>query len=114
MLEREGRLTTEGGVKTEGAWHEGLMHGEMRVENSMGGWVEGYYKMGVAHGFQREFGTKDYRGGRTLLFFGRCYRGVRRGFCWKGGLGGGYLCGIVDREGEFSGEDVAFIYPDFK
>ena len=46
---------------------------------------------------------------------GRFYRGVARGFCWKGCFGGGFLCGFVDpKDGSFSGNDLAFIYPDFK
>lgn len=38
---------------------------------------------------------------------------MRTGFCWKGCFGGGYLCGRVDKEGEFSGDDLAYIYPGF-
>ncbi len=52
--------------------------------------------------------------GRLVRFVGRCFRGVRRGFCWKGLFGGGFLCGFVDEEGSFSGKDIAYIYPDFK
>ncbi len=51
----------------------------------------------------------------TLKFVGRFFRGIARGFCWKGQYGGGFLCGFVDaNDGSFTGDDCAFIYPDFK
>ena len=112
-MNREGKLSLSGGVAYEGKWKDGLMDGEMRVTTGLG-WIEGYWKRGVPHGFQREFGATDYHDKRTPVFVGRYYRGVRRGFCWKGCLGGGFLCGEVDKDGEFSGKDIAYIYPDFK
>ena len=112
-MNREGKLSLSGGVAYEGKWKDGLMDGEMRVTTGLG-WIEGYWKRGVPHGFQREFGATDYHDKRTPRFVGRYYRGVRRGFCWKGCLGGGFICGEVDKDGEFSGKDIAYIYPDFK
>ena len=51
----------------------------------------------------------------SLRFAGRFFRGIARGFCWKGLHGGGYLCGFVDPvDGSFTGSDIAFIYPDFE
>ncbi|TRY68905.1 hypothetical protein TCAL_03794 [Tigriopus californicus] len=113
VLNRKGKLTSPGGVTIEGEWKDGLMHGEMRKTNIIGGWIEGYWDQGVPFGFQREFGSKEFYGRRTLKFCGRYFRGVRRGFCWKGCLGGGFICGTVDEHGEFTGNDIAFIYPDF-
>ena len=74
----------------------------------LGGWIEGYYSHGVAHGFLREFGTKESTYGRNLLrFAGRFFRGIARGFCWKEMFGGGFLCGFVDPvDGSFSGSDI--------
>ena len=89
------------------------MSGEMRVDTHVG-WVEGYWRHGVPHGFQREFGHPDFNGRRTMLFVGRYFRGLRSGFCWRGCFGTGYLCGRVDSCGEFTGKDMAYIYPDFK
>ena len=41
--------------------------------------------------------------------------GIRRGFCWQGCFGGGFLAGRVDPlDGSWSGDDIAYIYPDFK
>lgn len=93
----------------------------MKVESYCGGWIEGYWSKGVPHGFQREFGATDVNSNdmshnkRMLKFVGRYYRGTRRGFCWQGCFGGGFICGFVDKEdGSFSGDDIAYIYPDFK
>ena len=39
-----------------------------------------------------------------MRFVGRFFRGIARGFCWKGLWGGGYICGYVDsKDGSFSG-----------
>lgn len=119
VLDREGKLTQaeRSGLTIEGKWQNGLMEGEMRIETDFGGWIEGYYHLGVPHGFQREFGYKMVTSGKNppLHFLGRFYRGVPRGFCWKGLFGGGFICGYVDPlDGSFSGEDLAYIYPDFK
>ena len=39
-----------------------------------------------------------------MRFVGRYFRGIARGFCWKGLWGGGYICGYVDsKDGSFSG-----------
>ena len=49
------------------------------------------------------------------LKVGSICRGIRRGFCWKGLFGDGFICGFVDPvDGSFSGDDLAFVYPDFK
>ena len=118
VLEREGKLqrAKENCLRTEGKWVDGLMDGEMRVETLSGGWIEGYWSKGVPHGFQREFGPKDIKISRKMLkFVGRYYRGIRRGFCWQGCFGGGFLCGEVSKtDGSWTGDDIAYIYPDFQ
>ena len=73
-----------------------------------------YWKSGVPHGYQREFGPKDFDTKRLVGFVGRYFRGVRRGFCFKGCFGGGFLCGFVNNAGDFTGRDVAYIYPDWQ
>lgn len=119
VLNREGKFcrAQECGLNIEGKWVDGLMEGEMRVETMAGGWIEGYWHHGVPHGFQREFGVKEFTmaARHSLRFVGRFYRGVARGICWKGLFAGGFICGHVDtRDGTFSGDDIAYIYPDFK
>ncbi len=124
---RTGVMSTEE-EKIEGQWKLGLLEGEVKIQDKsvmsslaktkwncfysycatyryFGGWVEGYWSRGVPHGFQREFGPRDVGStatgiteGRILKFVGRCHRGIRRGFCWKGLFGGGFLCGWVNKE----------------
>ena len=118
ILNREGKLiqAERCGLAIEGKWENGLMEGEMRIDTDAGGWIEGYYHHGVPHGFQREFGYKDSSSKNPpLKFVGRFYKGIARGFCWKGLFGGGFICGFVDpQDGSFTGKDIAYIYPDFK
>jgi len=39
---------------------------------------------------------------------------VAYGRCWEWQEGGGYITGIVDAKGQFSGDETAFVYPDFE
>ena len=117
ILNRTGKIlrAKENCLHTEGQWVDSLMEGEMRVETLAGGWIEGYWSKGVPHGFQREFGPKDLKCKNMLKAVGRYHRGMRRGFWWKGCFGGAFIAGYVDPEdGTFSGDDLAYIYPDFK
>ena len=41
-------------------------------------------------------------------------RGVAAGPCWQWSEGGGWLTGSVDREGAFTGDNIAFLYPDLR
>ena len=51
---------------------------------------------------------------KQLSFIGHFEDGIPTGFCWSGLLGGAWLWGKVDHYGEFSGDDIAYIYPDMK
>ena len=48
----------------------------------------------------------------SLSVFGRSRNGKLHGHCWKFYSGGGALFGPVDCDGDLSGEDVIYIYPD--
>ena len=39
---------------------------------------------------------------------------MRVGWIYQGQLGGGYIVGEVDRAGELTGDNIAYIYPDFR
>ena len=43
----------------EGEWVNGLLEGEVKDHSFAQGWLEGYYKDGVHHGFFREFGARQ-------------------------------------------------------
>ena len=49
---------------------------------------------------------------RQLSFVGSYANGKPSGACWEYREGGGYIHGIVDSGGKFTGDNVAFIYPD--
>ena len=80
--------------------------------------LEGYLKGGSLHGLVRSFGV-SLRGGScsSKLFPGLgflChYRSGRpRGVCWRQLIGGAWLYAEVDKAGEFTGDNIAYIYPD--
>lgn len=49
-----------------------------------------------------------------VSFAGNYDKGIPVGHCWKGLIGGSWIHGVVDCEGKFTGEDIAFVYPDLK
>jgi len=116
ILNRVGVLTRAemNSTRFEGEWVNGLLEGEVKDHSFAQGWLEGYYKDGVPHGFFREFGARTNLK-NTLRRFGRYYRGVPRGWWWFGHYeGSGWTVGKMDKTGELTGDDIAYIYPDMK
>jgi len=108
------RSDDTGVEKIEGEWINGLLNGDTKAHMVNTGWMEGYYKDGVPHGFFREFGPR-WKGRPTLRMVGRHYKGVKRGIIWKGMWDrSGWIVGKVDDKGAFTGDDIAYIYPDMK
>lgn len=104
------RLFSGGDIaKIEGTWKNGFLEGYVRIEYSTGGFTEGFYHLGVRHGYTREYGIGGY-----LKEFSCYAEGVRCGWVYKGMLGGGYLIGQVDSHGQLSGDNIAYVYPDFR
>ena len=48
----------------------------------------------------------------ALGFIGHYKNGIPSGHCWKGLLGGSWIYGKVDDNGDFSGDDIAYINQD--
>ena len=48
----------------------------------------------------------------NLIFVGYFHRGLPTGYCWLAKEGQGWLFGEVDERGHFSGDNIAYIYPD--
>jgi len=46
------------------------------------------------------------------MFIGSFHRGLPTGYCWLAKEGQGWLFGEVDERGRFSGDNIAYIYPD--
>ena len=76
--------------------------------------VDCYLVDGVIHGGPvRKIDMKKFREfRRQLSFVGSYANGKPSGACWEYREGGGYIHGIVDSGGKFTGDNVAFIYPD--
>ena len=75
ILNRTGTLsrTELNGTKVTGTWEGGLLRGEVTETLVNTGWVEGYYKDGVPHGYYREFSPR-YNYNPPLKSAGRYYR----------------------------------------
>ena len=48
----------------------------------------------------------------NLMFVGTFNKGLPTGYCWLAKEGQGWLFGEVDENGSFSGDNIAYIYPD--
>ena len=49
-----------------------------------------------------------------LSFVGWYKNGIPTGPCWKHLIGSAYIYGNVDKNGKFTGDDIAYIYPDLE
>ena len=49
-----------------------------------------------------------------LFFLGMYDNGKPTGPCWRQLIGSNYLYGVVDKKGEFTGNNIAFIYQDLE
>ena len=47
-----------------------------------------------------------------VVWLGRHRDGVGRGQCWQWVEGGGWLTGPLDSSGDFTGDNIAYLYPD--
>ena len=52
--------------------------------------------------------------GHGISFCGSVEEGIPTGICWRGLVGGAWLYGNVNDVGEFTGNNIAYIYPDLK
>ena len=85
-------------------------------------YILGSLKNGKLHGLVQIYGklTADPEGHcssrlfKGLSFVGWFEEGKPVGPYWRELLGGTYLYGVVDENGEFTGPDIAFIYQDLE
>ena len=108
-------------TKRRTAYNVNIIGEELKVEDPL---VMGRLKNGKLDGPVRMFGQmtadrkstckeKDYLN-TDLSFMGEYKDGKPNGYCWKGIHGGGFLYGLVNAEGDFTGGDIAYIYPDIE
>ena len=80
------------------------------------GKMEGNYINGLIRIFGRvpvdKFRSCNWMITPGLSFIGRFEDGIPIGICWRGLIGGAWLYGEVDELGEFTGDQIAYIYPD--
>ena len=103
-----GRLKKMGVRNITGFYSAGVLKGQGRVEWIDGRVLDGMFKKGYLEGFC--IAKSKIRG--QDLYVGEYMRGVAVGPSWKRLEGGGWLHGVVDLEGKFTGEDIMYIYPD--
>jgi len=93
----------------EGFYINDKVQGRVRIQYITGKWVIGYAKDSVLHGF-----CKFYDADKKFEMAGMSRNGKPFGTCWKLMPGGGYIVGRVDPECEFTGNSIAFIFPDYR
>jgi len=92
----------------KGKYNDGKLNGKAKIffKNKIS--IDGYFKDGILHGFARYFDKKG-----RLTFVGNHKNGLPDGTCWRIIRGGGCIVGMVDEYGHLTGDDIAYIYPDF-
>jgi len=98
-----------------GSYKNGVLNGEGRAVLAPSGLhphrgevtLEGIFNDGFLEGPVRGLDEK----GQTV-FIGMYEKGLPAGPCWLAREGQGWLHGKVDRRGRFSGDNIAFVYPD--
>jgi len=102
--------TTRNGVcYIEADYKNGKMNGKVLIRFMDDTWLDGFAKDGVLHGFCRKFDGKN-----RLTWIGMYRNGIPFGSCWKLIRGGGCIVGKVDEDGNLSGNDIAYLFPDYR
>ena len=98
-----------------GNYVEGEMNGRGKLITTNTSVTEGFFVNGVLHGLARKVDMKKFREfRRQLSFIGRYRNGRAFGPCWLYKEGGGFLYGIPDENGKFTGDKLAYVYPDLE
>jgi len=96
-------------VSLVGEYRGGKMSGTGRMILEDGSLLEGRLRDGCLHGLARRLNAK-----RRLVWVGRYVGGKASGVCWSFISGGGAVVGKVDSKGKLTGDEVAYIYPDYQ
>ena len=111
-----------------GVWGPGGLQGEGRVVWEENRITEGWFRDGCLHGLTRKIEIKKFRTFvqqvsetrnmmmmmmmMEVVWLGRHRGGVGWGQCWQWVDGGGWITGLLDSRGHFTGDNIAFLYPD--
>jgi len=103
------RLEKIGVEHLSGYYDDGVLSGQGRLFMNNTTIRDGWFEFGYCHG--------PFRGmtlGGQLDYIGWYLAGTPAGFTWQSIRGDGWLFGKPDKTGKFSGEDIAYIYPDLQ
>lgn len=106
----------QGFSRVIGTYVQDKLQGKGKVVTNDTQVTDCFFQNGAIHGPMRRFAMKKFREFRQQLVFAGTYKhGRPSGMCWKYCEGGGFLVGTVDPlTGEFSGDQIAFLYPDYQ
>ncbi|XP_061408422.1 histone-lysine N-methyltransferase SETD7 isoform X1 [Lethenteron reissneri] len=95
------------GSTLEGHYVEDVLQGQAVYTAEDGSTVHGTYVDGELHGSAREYDPEG-----RITFRGQYRDNLRCGLCWIYFSDGGRLVGEVNSDGEMTGDQVAYVYPD--
>lgn len=102
-----GVMFFDDGASLSGAFDDLAIHGRGAYAFEDGRMIVGEYCDGALNGYCEEF---DEAG--DLSFHGYYSNNVRVGVCHVFDSCGGHLFGVVDKLGQFNGNDIVYAYPD--
>lgn len=92
-----------------GNYREGILSGRGKVTMTDGSVREGWFQHGYFHGPARG----SWIGFNEVNFIGHYKSGLPTGVVWTKMVGGGWMVGCVDDSGQYTGSQIAFLYPDY-
>ncbi|XP_061757526.1 histone-lysine N-methyltransferase SETD7 isoform X1 [Nerophis ophidion] len=95
------------GSTLEGFYVDDALQGQGVYTHEDGGMVHGVYVDGELNG-----PAQEVDGEGRLVFKGQYKDNIRNGECWVYYSDGGCVFGMVNEDGEMTGESIAYVYPD--
>merc|ERR1711892_176704 len=101
------RLDKVGVESIAGIYQDGIIAGKGKVFMKDKSVREGWFQHGYFHGPARGIHADG-----ELNYIGHYKAGLPIGMTWVSVKGGGWIVGCVDSQGNHSGPEIAFLYPD--
>eukprot|EP00088_Acartia_fossae_P044428 TRINITY_DN4716_c0_g1_i9.p1 TRINITY_DN4716_c0_g1~~TRINITY_DN4716_c0_g1_i9.p1 ORF type:complete len:266 (+),score=51.09 TRINITY_DN4716_c0_g1_i9:36-833(+) len=103
------RLEKVGVKHLTGYYDDGVLNGQGKIYMANSTIRDAWFSDGYCHGPCRGM-TMDGR----LDYVGWFKGGLATGFSWQHVRGEGWLVGCLDNKGKFTGEEIAYLYPDLE
>jgi len=103
------RLEKLGVRGIHGYYQEGILTGRGKLIMKDDSIREGWFQHGYFHGPARGSGAVGFH---EVNFIGNYYAGLPSGVVWTKMIGGGWMVGRVDDSGQYTGSQIAYLYPD--